>query len=93
MRFISFFLSFIFIVFLLVITINANAQEDSPALRVAQYNLDKGAAIQGYDPVVYIIERKAMKGDPKISVNYAGITYYFSSRQHLDLFKKIAFCL
>ena len=88
MRFISFFLSFSFIVSLLVITITVNAQEDSPTLRAVQYNLEKGLAIQGYDPVVYITERKAMKGDPKISLNYAGITYYFSSRQHLDLFKK-----
>ncbi len=32
------------------------------ALRTKAYNLDKGLAIQGYDPVAYFIQQKAVKG-------------------------------
>lgn len=42
------------------------------------YNLEKGLAIQGYDPVSYF-SNKAVKGDKKLSVSYQGSVYYFSS--------------
>jgi YHS domain-containing protein len=41
-------------------------------------NLEKGLAIQGYDPVAYFTN-KAVKGENKFSVNHQGAIYYFSS--------------
>ena len=43
-----------------------------------EYNLENGKAIQGYDPVSYF-SNKAVKGDKKISINYQGTVYFFSS--------------
>lgn len=41
-------------------------------------NLEKGLAIQGYDPVAYF-SNKAVKGDNKLSATYQGAVYYFST--------------
>lgn len=57
-------------------------------LREKQFNLEKGIAIQGYDPVSYFTQNKAVKGDPKFAVKAEGVTYYFSSVANKDLFLK-----
>ena len=59
-------------------------------LRKAQFNLEKGIAIQGYDPVAYFIQNKAVEGDKANAVFYAGATYYFSSIANKEEFKKNA---
>jgi YHS domain-containing protein len=51
-------------------------------------NLDKnGLSIQGYDPVAFVTEGKAVKGDSKFPVRHNGATYYFASKAHRDAFK------
>jgi len=51
-------------------------------------NLDKtGVAIQGYDPVAFFTDNKPVKGDPKLPVKHDGAIYFFSSKEHKDLFK------
>lgn len=45
-----------------------------------------GAAIQGYDPVAYFTDNKAVKGNPKIKSSYEGADYYFASAEHKALF-------
>ncbi|OEK03300.1 YHS domain protein [Roseivirga sp. 4D4] len=50
------------------------------------YNLKRGLAIQGYDPVAYFTENKAVEGSENISHNAAGVTYYFSSAKNRQLF-------
>jgi YHS domain-containing protein len=58
------------------------------AIRVAQFNTEKGVAIQGYDPVAYFTQGKAVKGTKGLAINAEGITYYFASQEDKDLFKK-----
>lgn len=52
---------------------------------------DKGvfnkAAIKGYDPVAYWTQGEPVKGDKKISYEWRGATWQFSSQEHLELFK------
>ena len=45
-----------------------------------------GVAIQGYDPVAYFTDHKAMKGNPKIQSDYEGAKYFFVSTEHKALF-------
>lgn len=54
----------------------------------AQFNLDEGVAIQGYDPVAYFVEHKAVKGSKKFSVKAEGVVYYFSTEDHKQTFLK-----
>ena len=63
----------------------ANAQADN---RKKEFNLDKsGIAIQGYDPVAYFTQNKAVKGSKDIALFHEGVTYYFASPQNKELFK------
>jgi len=63
----------------------SQAQE---TLRKKHYNLEKGLAIEGYDPVAYFNLGKAIEGDKTISAMDQGATYYFSTVQNRDEFKK-----
>ena len=65
----------------------ANAQ-DATITRKKQYNLEDGLAIQGYDPVAYIIQNKAVKGSKDQAVFHQGVTYYFASAANKEEFKK-----
>jgi YHS domain-containing protein len=52
-------------------------------------NLDnKGVILNGYDPVAYFTQKKAVKGSPKYQTSYQGAIYYFSSAADLATFKK-----
>lgn len=72
---------------LLTTTITAPAQ-DATILRKKTYNLEKGIAIQGYDPVAYFTSDKPVKGSKDFAVAYQGATYYFSSAENKETFKK-----
>ena len=51
-------------------------------------NLDsKGVIIDGYDPVAFFTDNKPVKGDSQFQYSYQDAIYYFSSQEHLDLFK------
>ena len=58
------------------------------ALKTKHYNLEKGLAIQGYDPIAYFTQSKGVKGSKDISTTVEGVTYYFSSAANKDLFIK-----
>lgn len=45
-----------------------------------------GLAIEGYDPVTYFTQDKAMEGSPKITAVHDGATYRFSSVENRDAF-------
>lgn len=62
--------------------------QDLVTARKKQYNLDDGIAIQGYDPVAYILQGKAAKGSKDMAVFYQGVTYYFSTPVNKEEFKK-----
>jgi hypothetical protein len=60
----------------------------SIAKKSKEYNLENGLAIQGYDPVAYFTQKKAVKGKSSIATTFEGVIYYFSSNENKELFKK-----
>lgn len=56
------------------------------SIRTKHFNLKTQVAIQGYDPIAYFKENKAVKGSNTTSATYLGVTYYFSSIKNKDLF-------
>ncbi|RTY95593.1 YHS domain protein [Flavobacterium sp. GSN2] len=62
------------------------AQNDSK--RMDHFNLEKNVAIQGYDPVAYFKQGKAVKGKKKITALHEGVVYYFSMPVNKDYFLK-----
>ena len=57
------------------------------ALRQKNFNLSKGVAIDGYDPVSYY-KGKPVKGSASISYVHDGITYHFANAANLAAFKQ-----
>ena len=76
----------ILIVFIALISATTFAQ--TAAKRTAEFNLEKKVAIQGYDPVAYFTQKKAVKGKATIAATYEGVIYNFSSQANKDLFLK-----
>ena len=75
----------LFATFVLLISVAAGAQT---ALRTKEFNIEKGIAIRGYDPVAYFTQNKAIKGDKKFAAIAEGITYYFADAGDKELFIK-----
>ncbi len=69
----------------LILCFAAHAQQET---RLKHYNVEKGVAIMGYDPVAYFNQKKAVKGKKEYSVNANGIIYYLSSQANKDQFQK-----
>ncbi|MBF2708425.1 YHS domain-containing (seleno)protein [Flavobacterium soyangense] len=68
------------------ITMSINAQ--TAAKRATEFNLENKVAIQGYDPVAYFTQKKAIKGKSSITATYEGVIYNFSSQANKDTFSK-----
>ena len=77
----------VFTVFFALLT-SISFGQDVTQLRKSQFNLDNGIAINGYDPVAYFKQGKAIKGKKELAVFDQGVTYYFSSNENKDEFKK-----
>jgi YHS domain-containing protein len=45
-----------------------------------------GLALQGYDPVAYFTDTKALKGASRFQSEYEGAKYFFASAEHKSLF-------
>ncbi len=73
---------------LLVAVFNLPTYSQSVAKRTKEFNLENKIALQGYDPVGYFIQKKAVKGIATIATTYEGITYNFSIQVNKDLFLK-----
>ena len=72
---------------LLLFTLSAFAMVSAQSLlRTKQFNLEKGLAIKGYDPVAYFIQNKAVKGNKEIAASADGVRYFFSSTANKELF-------
>lgn len=63
-----------------------SAQDAS--VRKAHFNIDNEVALSGYDPVAYLKNNAAIKGQRSQAVFYEGIVYYFSSTENKEAFKK-----
>ena len=77
----------IFVIIILSVFINRGIDAQI-TLRTKGFNLDKGLAIQGYDPVAYFTQNKAVKGNKQFAALTEGVTYYFSNSANKDLFIK-----
>ena len=62
--------------------------QDASGIRKKHFNLEKGLALDGYDPVAYILQNKAVMGSKTQAVFHQGVTYYFSSVANKEEFKK-----
>lgn len=58
------------------------------AKQSVDYYQTKGVFIAGYDPVAYIKENKAVKGQQDIQYSYEGTVIYFSSKANQQAFIK-----
>jgi YHS domain-containing protein len=47
---------------------------------------DDRTAISGFDPVAFHTLKKALKGDPRFTLSYAGAQWLFASAEHLQAF-------
>jgi len=47
-------------------------------------------ALQGYDPVAFHSQKKALKGNPYITSNHSGYTFLFASEENKNSFEKSA---
>lgn len=69
-----------------LLTITTFAQ--TATKRTTEFNLEKKVAIQGYDPVAYFKQKKAVKGKKELASTFEGVIYYFSSQANKDAFAK-----
>jgi hypothetical protein len=76
---------FAFLVVGFVVAASASAQ--SP-LRSKEFNLTKNVAIQGYDPVAYFTQNKAVRGSRDFSATADGVVYYFANADDKAIFLK-----
>lgn len=76
------------ILMVFVALLSATTFAQTASKRATELNLDKKVAIQGYDPVAYFTQKKAVKGKANIATTYEGVTYNFSSQANKDLFLK-----
>ena len=58
----------------------------SSEIRVAQFNLKKTVAIEGYDPVSYF-DSKPNEGKSEYKITHKGVTYLFANSSNLEQFK------
>ncbi len=63
------------------------AAQSEDASRRRNFNTELGVAMRGFDPISYF-NNNPVKGDPKISYDYKGVIYYFSTVANLEIFKK-----
>ena len=63
-------------------------QAQPQAKRIKEFNLENKLALQGYDPVAYFTQKKAVKGKKEFSVVHEGVLYYFASNADKELFVK-----
>ena len=69
--------------FLLSIGVASSAWAKDPLVYTGTFS---NTAVGGYDPVAYFTENKPVKGSSKISTEYKGARWYFSSIENRDKF-------
>jgi YHS domain-containing protein len=76
------------IVLLLVVFVSSATFAQSASKKTSEYNLENKVAIQGYDPVSYFKQNKAVKGKKEIAASFDGVVYQFSSVTNKEIFSK-----
>lgn len=76
------------ILVLTLLFITGVSAQQAAQVRSKEYNVDKsGIALQGYDPVAYFLDHKALEGKKDIATVYSGATYRFATEEHRQAFK------
>ena len=73
------------VLFSLIFATNNYAQEKIN--RNEHFNLNRGIALQGFDPVTFFTQTEAVRANGSISYTYNGVKYFFSSTKNLTQFK------
>lgn len=68
----------------LAFAVASSAHAQQPYFNVA----GNGLWVEGYDPVAYLVQGRAMKGSERFTTAYQGATFRFSNTTHRDLFLK-----
>jgi len=76
------------IVVIIFAFISITAYAQTAAKRGSAFNLENKVALQGYDPVAYFTQKKAVKGKSAINTTYEGVIYQFSTQANKDAFLK-----
>ncbi|BFM42432.1 hypothetical protein CFS9_10730 [Flavobacterium sp. CFS9] len=76
------------LLFFVLILVSGISFAQNDVKRISQYNLENRVAIQGYDPVAYFNQGKAIKGKNELSASYQGVIYKFSSNENKQEFLK-----
>lgn len=76
------------LILIIFVLVSATVFAQNDAKRISQYNVENKVAIQGYDPVAYFKQNKAIKGKNELTASYMGITYKFSSVANKEIFLK-----
>lgn len=76
-----------FVITLFTFSFAAQSQTN-PAVRKQQFNLENGVAIQGYDPVAYFTQNKAVKGQAANTITYKNVSYRFATPANAEAFQK-----
>ena len=76
------------ILILFVVLVSTISFAQTAAKRAKEFNLENKVAIQGYDPVAYFTQKKAVKGKKELATSFEGVTYNFSSLANKDAFVK-----
>lgn len=74
----------IIIILILSLPFSGFAQTDQQ--RLTHYNLKKGLALDGYDPVSYF-SHKPLEGKEAFTWTFRGVAYQFSSSANLNAFR------
>ena len=75
----------VFVAAALLLSVTAFSQQ---AKRLAHFNVENKVGIQGYDPVAYFKQGKAVKGKKELAASYQGIVYYFANETDKAAFLK-----
>ena len=76
------------ILILFVVLSSTISFAQTAAKRTKEFNLENKVAIQGYDPVAYFLQKKAVKGKSNLATTFEGVIYYFSTQANKDAFTK-----
>ena len=76
------------ILLVVVAFVSLTSYAQNASKRANEFNLEKKVAIQGYDPVSYFKQNKAVKGKKELASSYEGVIYYFSSQANKESFAK-----
>lgn len=75
-----------FLLFLALTSMAISAQNAQK--RLSDLNVKNNVAIEGYDPVAYFVQNKAVKGKQNLTSIYEGVVYYFSTEKNKQTFIK-----